>query len=357
MNDIKFPTPHIFKNLSEAEVTFRRQLPSFLAEHPEVLPFVDFDAIVDIQLLPESENSVVYKMIYESRKSDIVKISNDYEGLAIEIFFLSHWAQQGILIPEIKSVHKIQEEGLNFGVVHMNFVEGQNLRETLKHMTKTEVNTVRQEMGRILAKIHKATGEGYGRPLSDGDASVRGEFLSFEEFAENSELNEAYLYCKERDFFGDYFQDAYQKSVSILGDYFKKNRPSFLHGDYRAGNFLCNGKDKRLILIDPSPLIAHPYFDVAYNLVLNDSYDDKNDDLMFLKGYSEDTAIQDKELLSALIIEGTRMCSSWHRKSDEGAFEKMRSIVARACHALENNGSVKKVFPWATPAPNQAPQP
>ena len=57
-----------------------------------------------------------------------------------------------------------------------------------------------------------------------------------------------------------------ERAVNVLSEHALVTGPRRTHWDFRSGNMLRNGD--RLVLIDPTPGLTHPYLCLAYSLVL-----------------------------------------------------------------------------------------
>jgi fructosamine-3-kinase len=111
-----------------------------------------------------------------------------------------------------------------------------------------------------------------------------------------------------------------------LGAHAVEIGPRRIHGDFRAGNMIRHAH--RLVVIDPTPALTHPYLCLAYSLLEPPLFADVSM-ADFLAGYQEVTPVEPTLLNAALLVRAGIMFDSFGRRRHTEHGLKIPALFAR----------------------------
>lgn len=314
--------PTISAWMSEEETVLRQQAREYLqrAANSGLLASRKIDRA---RVFPSGDTSVVF-LIESPQLTYVTKMASHPETVETEAVFLKQWQEQGVKTPQVLALHTVDDQ-LPISILSLEYIETPVL-STLNTEQRVEKGIAR-EMGRTLARMHNATGEGFGLPVSNN--KLQGCFTTFREEQQKlleddtSQLIKAGLLTNEDLIIA-------RTAVDIMEDDLQAGRqPSLTHNDFRPYNIFYT---EPLTIFDPDPRITHPYMCLALSLIKAEVRSNpygKSEASEILSGYSETGEIQDRVLSAAMVLRGMRTLSTWTRKGKAKNMKGLLELIRR----------------------------
>ncbi len=297
-NDAIFKNPIIFDYTSEDEKLYRQSLANYLNAH-----FTD--TYNQAELLVESNSHVVYKVCSAAdKKPSVLKFFSKKSERDVEQSALEYWADSSISVPVIKKVRDIFDNDLATYMIHMEFIEGENMLSRFK----LGASFLTEEYGATIAKTLKSI-----------DVPFTGNSLQFPQ---------------------SMYSQSYEKMLTVPGfknelrtafkvySHFRTQQPArLLHGDFRDGNLIQNGE--KITIVDPGPALGHIVTDFAYYFARS-----------FISGFSSHlggfstTFLQNRndleEIKMVTLLECARIYLSFNQKNHQKQRAKILKMMKLA---------------------------
>jgi aminoglycoside phosphotransferase (APT) family kinase protein len=222
----------------------------------------------------------------------VLKIPLSATQASGESQFLKAWERVGVAVP-----HIIEEgEIVNHPYMLYAYIDKLPLS---KAFTPEEWRTKRiaVEMGRILRQMHLVEAEGYG-PVVNGHA----EFSTFESWIQGKYMSERIQFTKDNSLLDEH-HGSIDEAIQTLADFTKKDpRSTYCHMDFGWDNMFATDP---FTVIDPNPMINHPYMDIARTVILSASGGTQKGTLKdseLVQGYFGNEKYDEKALKAFIII-------------------------------------------------------
>jgi fructosamine-3-kinase len=256
----------------------------------------------------------------------VAKMASTPESVEREVVFYKEWSKQDVKTPEVLKLHTADKK-VPVSIVSLEYINSPILSQ--QYDVEKRVKTgVSREMGRTLARMHKAKGKGFGVPTSRD--RTKGSFATFKEEYQGAFLRRkadwliAQTVLTNKDILG------IKTAINIIEkDVLAGMRPALTHNDFRPYNIFAS---KPMTVFDPNPRISHPYICLALSLVGSDVETDpfsKNERDEILLGYSEITAINNRVLSAAIILGGMKKAYTWQKKREEDKVNRLMALLRK----------------------------
>lgn len=253
--------------------------------------------------------SVVYKLEFQDGSAQVLKFSDSPTELLHEQPFLNEWRKIGIRTPEVFEYISLPE-GFDGAALLMEFVSAQNLLPLMEEGS-VQAEKVLFDLGSMLATMHQVTTSGFGQIETTATGKLVGEKKTFSESLNTAEWLEL-VYANRSN--GDLLDSELQlisKAGKLLSDQRFGLGGCYVHGDFRTGNILYNRSNAEpYTVIDPKPLITHPYLCLAYALILEEIHG-RNNPICLLQGYEEITSVDQNALHAAFFLKALELFPRW----------------------------------------------
>lgn len=321
MNEL-IEEPTIASWMPDDEVAFRRQAKEYLqnAAGAGVLASREIDSA---KIFPGGETSVVF-LVESPEKTYVAKMARYPETVERETAFFEQWAEKGVRTPKVLSLHTANNQ-VPVSIISLENIEAPILSQSLNTEQRVKKGIAR-EMGRTLARMHKAKGEGFGFPTPED--RTKGNFDSFSEEMENALFKSRAGWLKEQGIITEKDIESAQTAVKIIeDDLHSGTQPSLTHNDFRPYNIF---NTEPMIVFDPNPRITHPYMCLALTLIKSEvetgSFGKQERDEI-LSGYSEISEIDNRVLSAAIVLRGMRTLNTWKRKGRDKKVNKLLKVI------------------------------
>jgi protein-ribulosamine 3-kinase len=131
--------------------------------------------------------------------------------------------------------------------------------------SRTQSNDFWKNFGRGLARLHKFNGNKYGLDHNNYIGSLgqsNNQMEVWEDFFVSQRLLPQIKLAKQNGLMPRSIENMFSNLFNHLGDFFPPQKPSLIHGDLWAGNFMTNSTGYA-ILIDPAVYYGHRYMDLG----------------------------------------------------------------------------------------------
>ncbi len=218
-----------------------------------------------VSALAGGEKSVCF---YLENENSALVVKLRYAGTESEAQALLAWEERGLPVPKILS-HGIvpgtgdQEKPVGF-IIEEAILDADGNLSKAGHkfvLRNPEMRTeVARRLGILLSEIHGVEAPvelGFGGFADDLESGNRynsfGEFLAGNlDFLKNTLLNEGFS------------PEELDSIAEAVGQIQFTDRAVYAHGDYGPHNALVKNSDPEdLVIFDPNPLLADPYWDIA----------------------------------------------------------------------------------------------
>lgn len=288
---MNFPLPEIIDHHTENSRACR----SLIAEslNNRSIPIkIDYESIDEISMPSESQSSIVYVVSYKGGSKKVLKFFNDQDKMIIEGWVLSQWKKIGLPVPQVYRTGNLALGEYSPSFIELEYLPGVNL-QSIAELDIEYKKIYANQMAKILLNIHSHKVAKYG----DINVDFSGSFPSLSDSL-RSKLPKSRFVAM----WGDDKASSWEHSIEILNE--DSDGVCITHGDFREGNLILNDGD--LSLIDPNPSFNHPYFDLAYQILLPVKYGDSPDaNFDLIEEYGAD--ITDERFQSSLMILGSIM--------------------------------------------------
>ena len=283
--------------------------------------------VVAVERMTEGKASAVYKLQLSTGRAIVFK-SAARRVVETEVLWLRGWREIGIDTPEVYG-HGVLSDDTPF--LLMEFVDGPSVWGAVEAGQLPLEATIR-ETGRMLATMHTVQGVGFGSSHFDNlDAAGNGRFQTLREHLAAEALPLGLAFAVE---VGDISADdlpAVERAVELLDAHAQALGPRRTHGDFRVGNMIhhrdSSGRD-RLVVIDPTPALTHPYVCLAYSLLLPQLHTGEPQ-VDILGGYGEVSPVDPDAFDAALLIRAGIMFNSFGRRRDTLYARRLPGVFAR----------------------------
>ncbi|KKQ23933.1 MAG: hypothetical protein US62_C0012G0016 [Candidatus Woesebacteria bacterium GW2011_GWA1_37_8] len=278
--------------------------------------------ILSITPFTQGESSVVFKVVTESSPS-VVKMTPEAGGVEAESHFLLAWEKEGIKIPQIISIRP-QDKEIPVSILVSEFIDSALLIDALTTQQMIEKG-ISKELGRMLAKMHRAKGKGFGFPIVGNEN--HGSFETFSEEMEKTLFGDRISWLLTHGVLNQFDVDVAHGAVEILeADIQKGGLPSLTHNDFATYNMFAT---EPITIFDPDPRITHPAICLAYTLLKSqvNEYPDLTESSEILSGYREITPIDDETIAAGIVLRGIRKIHTWHREGKLSQLDKLKKVI------------------------------
>lgn len=296
-------------------------------------------ALLKVEPLRGGTAAEVYRAERHNGERWVVKFGTDLNALRVEQIFLRAWAKTGVRTPNVFHSDVLAAESSPAYLV-MEYVSGENLFP-LMEAESVPCNEIERDLGRIAARMHAVTASGYGTVRVGPDGQIFGTHETLADSFRGQEWQEA---IHDNLVNGDLTQQEtalVTQAASFLDRQRQKERSSYTHNDFRAGNILYDPTHPQpYVVIDPAPELTHPYLCLAYSLILTEIHG-RIDPSHFRRGYAELAPIADEALRAALFLRALKLLPRWGRPGQPYA-ERLHYLFRR-----EKNWLLDTVNPQA----------
>jgi aminoglycoside phosphotransferase (APT) family kinase protein len=278
--------------------------------------------VVATERLTGGKASAVYKVLLSTGRAMVLK-SAAARVVETEALWLRGWRDVGIDTPEVYG-NGVLADATPF--LLMECVAGPSVQSEVD-AGRLPYDTTLRRIGRMLATMHSIRGSGFGSSHEGHlDASGNGQFQTLREKLSAEALPRGLAFALEVGEISERDPAWVERAVGTLSEHALVTGPRRTHGDFRTGNMLRDGD--RLVVIDPTPALTHPYLCVAYSLLLPE-IEDGIVPLAFFAGYDEVAPVDARALDAALLIRAGIMFNSFGRRRDSVHARRLPMVFAR----------------------------
>lgn len=243
--------------MDEQKVEFRKKARHYL-DAASALGLLPGTTIESASVFPRSINSVVFKVQSEAGVH-VVKMKKMREGsdpLAAEAAFFRVWNGHGVATPDVISTYPGSEELPAIFLV-MKLVEHPVLSDSIAD--EPHKQRIYEEMGKMLALMHRAKGSGFGEPRLGDQLQGRHATLSDEV---HEYLDPSVPSLIRDGFIAEADKNAIDRAIAILEADLAQNQtsPALTHNDFGTNNIFSGTP---LTVFDPMPRVTHSAIDLA----------------------------------------------------------------------------------------------
>ena len=288
--------------------------------------------VVAAEALTGGQVSSVYKVLLSTGRAVVLKIAKA-GVIETEALWLRGWRDIGIDTPEIYG-NGVLADATPF--LLMEFVEGPDVRSEMEAGRLPYLETLRR-IGRMLGTMHSIRGSGFGSSQEGHlDRSGNGRFQTLREQLTSEMLPRGLAFALEVGAISTSELPYVERAVDVLSEHALVTGPRRTHWDFRAGNMLRNGD--RLVVIDPTPGLTHPYLCLAYSLLLPELHTGIVP-IELLAGYEEVSPVDARALDAALLLRVWIMFNSLGRKRDTIYPQRLPQVFARLREQFSSEGA------------------
>lgn len=241
-----------------------------------------------------------------------------------EALFLKAWEKVGVSVPDVYKMGEIDSHQY----LLMEFIDAPVLMDVIeKGEAKDNVSV---ELGKILAQMHTAKAEGFGR-IVDGAP----EHKTFREWILSQQIQERITYVKNHNLLNDQ-HGSIDKAVEILIAFVEKekekeknNSSAYCHFDFGASNIFAT---EPLTVIDPVPMFNNGIIDIGRSVLL--AYSGGFDGEQLKQGYFSDGEYDAAALQAAIILSAHWKFMYWHQKNKTEPIENVQRFLSETKHLL-----------------------
>lgn len=316
--------PAIASWMTEDEVVFRRQAKEYLQKAADA-GVLTSRKIDEVKVFADGETSVVF-LVKSPELTYVAKLTRHPETVEREAVFFEKWAEQGVRIPRVLALHTTNDQ-IPVSIVSLEYIDAPILSRFLNTEQRVKKGVAR-EMGRTLASMHRAKGEGFGFPIPEN--RTKGNFVTFKEEFENTFLKRRANWLKEQGVITDQDLSSTQTAIEIIEKDLRSGiKPSLVHDDFRPYNIFAS---EPITVFDPNPRITHPFMCLALTLIKSEVESGtfgKQERDEILSGYSEITKVNNHVLSAAIVLRGLRTLNTWKRKDKEEKVSTLLELVRK----------------------------
>jgi fructosamine-3-kinase len=266
--------------------------------------------------------SIVHKVVLSTGRAVIFK-SAKTRVIEMEALWLRGWGEIGVDTPEVYGTG-VLADGTPY--LLMEYLEGPSVEADVSAGRLPFEGTMRT-IGRMLAKMHTIRGTGFGSSHWEHlDSAGNGRFATLGEHLFSENLARGLAFANELGAITAHDREAVDRAVDLLSAHAMVTGPRRTHGDFRAGNMIHSGD--RLVVIDPTPALTHPYLCLAYSLLEPPLFADVSM-ADFLAGYHEITPVDSGVLDAALLVRVGIMFDTFGRRRHTEHGLKIPALFAR----------------------------
>lgn len=235
-----------------------------------------------------------------------------------EADFLNEWESVGVRVPHVFREGRIADHPY----ILMQRIDAQTLEHEIGEGSAPEDSFL--SMGKILALMHTAKAEGYGRIVQG-----RPEYERFEDWVRGrfeNKLRKAH----ERHLLGDEHGNI-DRAIDILISYVEEQEgSSYCHGDFSTDNLLAT---EPMTVIDPSPSYNDGIIDLGLTLVRDAGRGRSGDEIV--RGYFEGKEDHDAAVLQAsVILASCGLLPYWHERDRTKKIRNVQRYLMERAHLL-----------------------
>lgn len=278
--------------------------------------------VLATERMAKGKASTVYKVVLSTGRAVIFK-STKTRVVEMEALWLRGWGEIGVDTPEVYGTG-VLSDGTPY--LLMEYLEGQSVEADVEAGRLPFAGTMRT-IGRMLAKMHTVRGAGFGSSHWDHlDAGGNGRFATLSAHLYSENLARGLAFAIEIAAISEHDCQVVERAVELLSAHAMTTGPRRTHGDFRAGNMIHSGG--RLVVIDPTPALTHPYLCLAYSLLEPPLFADVSM-ADFMAGYQEVTPIDSRMLDAALLVRAGIMFDTFGRRRHTEHGLKIPALFAR----------------------------
>lgn len=235
--------------------------------------------ISNVEQIEQGYSSQVYKVLIDG-KTAFIKTIDKPDIYPVEVLGYGILSDLKIPAPTVIA-YQDHPQTIGHPTIILSGAEGTQLSKT--ELTPNEEDTVYEEMGNILKKIHQVKLEGFGR-LKAEDGKLRGRFESWNQFWESLDrrYQDDITALREQGLLNEEELRMLDEARSEIGSV-DIEQGTLIHRDMHRGHVFVT-EDKITGIIDLGALEAgDPRYDIAMSMV----FQDPKQQQAFKKGYGE----------------------------------------------------------------------
>lgn len=297
------------------EHQLRESAPLFLQQAME-RGIVENEITGTPELFQEGDSSAVYKVVTEKGPL-VIKMVTNADALQGEIDFLNAWREQGVKTPTIELRH-VPDEKLPIAIAQMEFINAPLLEKTMSNQDMVQ-RGISRELGRIQARMHAVTAEGFGMPYGHR------KYHTFTEEVQHHILGSRSAELLKSGLVTPHDLEIAQQAVDLLeADIQAGRKPTLTHNDLRPYNILASDP---VTVIDPEPRISHPYMCLGLTVLKSRIMGSDGEESEISAGYAEISPIDNKVLEAAITLKAISKIRTWSRMGKTEWVKKAQQMV------------------------------
>jgi aminoglycoside phosphotransferase (APT) family kinase protein len=278
--------------------------------------------VLATERMAQGKASTVCKVVLSTGRTVMFK-SAKARVVEMEALWLRGWGEIGVDTPEVYGTGVLADGTPYLLMQHLN---GPNVEADVGAGRLPFEGTMRT-IGRMLATMHTIRGTGFGSSHWEHlDSSGNGRFATLSEHLFSENLARGLAFANDIGAISEQDCEAVDRAVDLLSAHAAETGPRRTHGDFRAGNMIHNGD--RLVVIDPTPALTHPYLCLAYSLLEPPLFADVSM-ADFLAGYQEVAPVDLRVLDAALLVRAGIMFDSFGRRRHTEHGLRIPALFAR----------------------------
>lgn len=271
------------------------------------------DKSITVDFLEGGVSSISCLIDCEDKKY-VLKIQTSLRSRAGEALFLKKWDDIGVRTPMIFDHGTVFEKPY----LLLDYIDGQvfSRKYSSEDLIKKEIFVL---LGETLARMHSLVTEGYGN-ITEG----RGQFKTMYEWYMSKDIQDEIEYAiKHSSLAGPSVIGCIEDFISYID---KEYVTTYCHNDFSVSNVFAT---EPLIVIDPTPIVHHPLFDVARSIVIMANLDINmtSSRQQFIDGYKKYHSIDESRLEAAILLQSLLKFSYWHRNGKTVPIQKLSSFL------------------------------
>ncbi|WP_183085189.1 phosphotransferase family protein [Trinickia fusca] len=260
----------------------------------------------DLQLLSNGQSTVLGGIQRSSGLPVVVKLTIAPGTAKSEAYFLDSWRAGGVPVPKVllvdDTVHDHRPD-----ILVMERVKGVPLASS-GHVSIDMVKRI----ARLQSLMHRAAGQGYGRP--DREQPWKGVADTFSSEMEIEWERRLAQIAQHEMFRGQLRSQFFAAICTIESDLeHKKSGGALTHSDLSMDNILLNA-DGEIVIVDPNCRLTHPAMCAAYTFLRLSLAGQADIAQIYRASYLSDSGIRERIFGAALQLRTILSISTWLRK-------------------------------------------
>jgi fructosamine-3-kinase len=278
--------------------------------------------VLTTERMKAGKASHVYKVVLSTGRAVVFK-SARARVVEMEALWLRGWREIGVDTPEVYGTGMLAD-GTPY--LLMEYLEGPSVEGDVRAGNLPFERTMRT-IGGMLATMHTIPGAGFGSSAWEHlDSHGNGSFPTLVEHLYSENLARGLAFAAELGAISARDREIVDRAARLLSAHAEEIGPRRIHGDFRTGNMIRNAD--RLVVIDPTPALTHPYLCLAYSLLEPPLFADVSM-ADFLAGYREVAPVDPTLLDAALLVRVGIMFDSFGRRRHTEHGLKIPALFAR----------------------------